>query len=163
MRNLFILVISLIAIFVIMTFVFHKGKLYIRDSFTPISISDSKISGTFIDSFENDNLREFEIWRCYLKFVDYYGLGGLYSHKYIPEDSFFYIALRYKGKAKRNFCFSTKYSELKQYKGACFNQTGNGYLLTEKYRKHDTIPVYIFEQPGDTSSNHLLDSIYIAW
>ena len=158
-KHLKVLVVIII-IYAGITFIFNGGRMYQRKSFSATSIEESKIADTFIDSFYFDRLNDFEIWRCYLKFVDYYGFGNLYAHKYISEDSCFYIALRYKGKFYKNLRFNTINAP---NHGFGFDITGNGDLWTKKFRKHDSTFIRIYSQPGDTSSFYMVDSVFVKW
>ncbi len=150
-------------VYLIVTLIVHRGRLYQRNSYMPVRIESSKKDETFIDSFYFEKLDDFEIWRSYFKIVDYYGFGGLFAHKYIPSDSFFYVAMKYRGNENRNFCFKINNSDYYSNTGACFGRSGNGRLFLTKYNKHDSINIYLYEQPGDTSTVYLIDSVYLCW
>lgn len=155
-KTLLILIVS----YIFITLIFHRGRLYVRNSYTPISINDSKKNGIFIDSFYFEKLKDFEIWRCYLKYVDYYGLGGLYAHKYIPDKNCYYLALRYKGNKYLNLFFDDKNTKEHSMGYGFDEKYGNGNLW---FNKHDSTYIRIFSQPGDTSTVYMVDSINIQW
>lgn len=158
-KRIFLILINVLILYLVITMISNQGRLYQRNSYSPNSINESIKDETFIDSFYFDSLKDFEIWRCYLKYVDYYGFGGVYAHEYISKDSCYYLALRYKGSSYVKTYFNTK-NTINYCLGTNFSNIGNGDLW---FKKHDSTYIRIYNQPNGISSINLVDSLFIKW